>query len=273
MKNRFFRSAALAGALLLAGAAPAFAQLTLSYNVPGVRIGVNLGGYPALQPVPGYPVYYAPGLNANYFFYDGMYWVFDGVNWYASSWYNGPWALVDPYDVPLYVLRVPVRYYRHAPAYFHGWRADAPPRWGDHWGRGWEDRRRGWDHWDRHSAPRAAPLPTYQREYRGDRYPDYNRQNQLHGERYQYQPRDETTRRHYEQRRAEAQQVQQQQQQQQRSERRGPGNSDYGHQQGQGRGRENAPGQQGRQGETRSQPQQQQQPERSEPRPGWYSGG
>ena len=43
--------------------------------------------------------------------------------------------------LPLYVLRVPVRYYRSPPAYFRGWRAEAPPRWGDHWGNDWQQRR------------------------------------------------------------------------------------------------------------------------------------
>jgi len=268
MKTTLRWRAALA-ALLLASTAPAFAQLSIHYDVPGVRIGLNLGGYPALQPIPGYPVYYAPGVNANYFFYDGLYWVFDGSDWYASQWYNGPWGLVDPYDVPLYVLRVPVRYYRHAPAYFHGWRADAAPRWGDHWGRGWEERHRDWDRWDRHAVPQRAPLPTYQREFRGDRYPDARRQAEVHNERYRYQPRDEAVRQHYDAQRSQWQQQRSQSQQQRpqaqqqrpqaqpqrapvqqqpREERRGPGNSDAGHQQGRGQGRENAPGQQGREG-------------------------
>ena len=44
------------------------------------------------MPVPGYPVYYAPGLVSNYFFNDGMYWVYQDDNRYASSWHNGPWG-------------------------------------------------------------------------------------------------------------------------------------------------------------------------------------
>lgn len=31
--------------------------------------------YPDLVQVPGYPVYYAPRVNENLFFYDGQYWV------------------------------------------------------------------------------------------------------------------------------------------------------------------------------------------------------
>src|SRR5512141_2313065 len=107
---------ALAVLLLLSPVAPAFAQLSINYGEPGVSIGIQLGGYPRLQRIPGYPVYYAPGVETNYFFYDGLYWVYNGDDWYASSWYNGPWRPVDRFDVPVYLLRVPVRYYRHPPA-------------------------------------------------------------------------------------------------------------------------------------------------------------
>jgi len=100
----------------------------------GVNIGIHYSTYPDLVRIPGYPVYYAPRVDSNFFFYDGLYWVFHSDNWYVSSWYNGPWDYVGYYDVPAYLLRVPVRYYRQPPPYFRGWRADAPPRWGDHWG-------------------------------------------------------------------------------------------------------------------------------------------
>src|SRR6185436_11709185 len=80
----------------------AIAQVSVGIGLPGVSIGINLPAYPELVRVPDYPVYYAPRLGSNYFFYDGMYWVFQGDNWYASSWYNGPWALVAPQSVPLF---------------------------------------------------------------------------------------------------------------------------------------------------------------------------
>jgi len=181
-------------ALLLAaslGSAPLPAQqVSIGIHLPGLDIGINQPTYPNLVPVPGYPVYYAPDSPNNYFFYDGRYWVLQGDDWYASSWYNGPWDRIRPELVPAFVLRVPVRYYRHAPEYFRGWRGEEPPRWGERWGRGWEDRRRGWDHWDRGAAPRPAPLPTYQREYAGPRYPQPEHQQELHQRNYQYQPRD-----------------------------------------------------------------------------------
>lgn len=185
-------------AMLLCPAVPAQAQISVHIELPGIDIGINMPVYPRLVRVPGYPVYYDPQVNSNYFFYDGLYWVFQSDNWYASSWYNGPWELVEPYDVPLYLLRVPVRYYRHPPAYFHGWRADAPPRWGEHWGSDWERRRSGWDQWDRRSVPAPAPLPTYQRQYSGDRYPRAPEQQvTIRNRNYRYQPREAVTQQHF----------------------------------------------------------------------------
>jgi hypothetical protein len=190
--------------LLFCSVTSAIAQVSVGVGIsmPGVSIGINLPAYPALVRVPGYPVYYAPRLDVNFFFYDGMYWVYEGDNWYASSWYNGPWGLVDPQYVPLYVLRVPVRYYRAPPVYFRSWRADAPPRWGDHWGRDWEQHRSGWDRWNHRSAPAPAPLPVYQRRYSGDRYPQQIEQQQvLRNQNYRYQPRDPAVRQHDQQQR------------------------------------------------------------------------
>jgi hypothetical protein len=110
------RNALIVLGMLMSPAASAAAQVSIGIGVPHVSIGINLPAYPQLVVVPGYPVYYAPRMQANYFFYDGMYWVFQGDNWYASSWYNGPWWFVEPYAVPVYVLRVPVRYYRQPPS-------------------------------------------------------------------------------------------------------------------------------------------------------------
>lgn len=187
---------------------PARAEVSVGVgiSVPGVSIGINMPAYPRLVRVPGYPVYYDPRVDFNFFFYDGLYWVFRDDDWYASSWYNGPWYLVDRYDVPLYILRVPVRYYRHPPPYFRGWRADAPPRWGEHWGPDWEQRRSGWNHWNRHSTPRPAPLPRYQRNYSGDRYPhEPQRQQIIRSERYRYQPREPVTQQYYQRQRDQRQ--------------------------------------------------------------------
>jgi hypothetical protein len=168
----------------------AVAQVSVGIGLPSVSIGFDLQLYPTLIPVPGYPVYYAPDAASNYFFYDGLYWVYQEDSWYSSSWYNGPWTLQAPDLVPAFILRVPVRYYRHPPAYFAGWRSDAPPRWGEHWGAGWQRQHRGWDRWDRRSTPRPAPLPAYQSRYSGARYPQPDQQRALHTQNYSYRPRD-----------------------------------------------------------------------------------
>lgn len=183
--------------LLLCAATSTVAQVSVGIGLPHVSIGINLPLYPELVPVPGYPVYYAPRMEANYFFYDGLYWVYEGDRWYASSWYNGPWRIVGPEVVPVFVLRIPVSYYRRPPVYFRGWRPDAAPRWGEHWGRDWEQRRTGWDRWNRGSVPKLAPLPVYQRQYAGERYPHAEQQHALRNQHYTYQPRHAVVRQHY----------------------------------------------------------------------------
>ena len=185
------RAIALAASILLLSTFAAQAQVSVGIALPGISIGINVPVYPRLQRVPGYPVYYDPAGASNYFFYDGLYWVLRDDTWYRSSWYNGPWLTVQPEAVPLYVLRVPVRYYRQPPAYFRGWRPDAPPRWGEHWGPQWQQGRSGWDRWDRRRAPAPAPLPSYQRRYGGEQYPHaMERQDSIRGENYRYRPRE-----------------------------------------------------------------------------------
>lgn len=186
-------------ALLLGGMGPADAQLSIGIGLPGVSIGINLPLFPQLVRVPNYPVYYAPALQSNYFFFDGMYWVYEGDNWYASTWYNGPWWLVSPDWVPLFVLRIPVRYYRSPPAYFRGWRPDAPPRWGEHWGHDWARQRSGWDRWNRNATPAPAPLPVYQRRYAGQQYPQAAQQPMLRSQNYRYRPVEPIVRQHFQQ--------------------------------------------------------------------------
>lgn len=185
----------IAISLLFGTANMAQAQVSFEIGLPSINIGFSTESYPQLDLIPGSPVYYAPRLNSNFFFYDGLYWVYRDDEWFSSSWYNGPWEVVGPQYVPLYVLRVPVRYYRQPPQYFHGWRADAPPRWGQHWGREWEAERSGWNKWDRRAVPAAAPRPTYQRQYRGDNYPRApEQQRSIRSENYRYQPRENVSR-------------------------------------------------------------------------------
>jgi hypothetical protein len=191
--------------LVLCTTAPAAAQISVGIGVPSLDIGIHFSALPALTIVPGSPVYYAPSIGANFFFYDGMYWVYQNDNWYASSWYNGPWAAVDPNIVPAFILNVPVRYYRRPPTYFRGWAANAPPRWGEHWGSSWEQKHTGWNHVDRSHIPPAAPVPTYQKQYPAKKYPATQQQAVLHGQNYKYQPHEPVVQQHYQQHAAPSQ--------------------------------------------------------------------
>jgi hypothetical protein len=84
--------------MLGALAAPATGQLSTGIGFPGVSIGINIPVYPEFARIPGCPVYDAPQVQANFFFYDGLYWVYQDDDW--------------PESVPLFVLRIPVRCYR-----------------------------------------------------------------------------------------------------------------------------------------------------------------
>jgi hypothetical protein len=188
--------------ILLCSVTTSTAQVSVGIGLPGVSIGINLPVYPTLVPVPGYPVYYAPQVNSNYFFYDGLYWVYQRDNWYASSWYNGPWGPVAPEAVRCSCAFLSV-ITGNLLCTFRGWRSDASPRWGEHWGNTWEQRRSGWDTWDRGAVPTPAPLPVYQRQYSGNRYPPAAQQQVLQTQNYRYQPHDAVVQQHY-----QAQQVQ-----------------------------------------------------------------
>lgn len=185
-------AAVAALSMFLGLSAVASAQLRIGVGValPGVRVGINVPAYPNLAPIPGYPVYYAPGLDYNLFFYDGLYWVYTLDNWYYSTWYDGPWYFVQPDWVPDFLLRIPILYYRRPPPYFLRWNRYGPPRWGEHWGADWDRRHSGWDRWDRAAVPPRAPLPSYQRQYPRTRYPDLERQRILENHYYRYAPRE-----------------------------------------------------------------------------------
>jgi len=159
-----------------------------------VNISINVVQYPVMQRIPGYPVYYAPRLHANYFFYDGLYWVYVDDEWYASPWYNGPWDLVAYDSVPLFILRVPVRYYRYPPVIFSSWTMSAPPRWDRVWGPDWAHRHPNWQRWNRAAAPAPAPLPRYQQRYSRTNYPDDVQRRELTQQHYRYAPRDQQAR-------------------------------------------------------------------------------
>jgi hypothetical protein len=183
----------LAFLLLAASVLPAAAQ---TYS----DIDVDLPTFPEMQPVPDSPVYWAPAVDSNYFFYDGLFWDYYDDLWHWSSWYNGPWVVTDPVYVPTYVLWVPIAYYRRPPHFFRAWNPAHPPRWGEHWGRDWLARHNQVFQ----GAPRQvarAPLPQYQMQFSRANYPrNPQQQSALHVQHYGYQPREAIVRQHYQSR-------------------------------------------------------------------------
>ena len=143
-----------------------------------VNIGINLPGPPQLVVVPGTPVLYAPAVPANYFFYEGRYYVYANDVWSFGPTYNGPWTVIAPEYVPRPLLLVPVQYYHARPRGWEHWRHEAPPRWDAKWGRRWTAQHRdGREQVDR-EAPRGER--PFGREERRE-----ERRDERHDERHE----------------------------------------------------------------------------------------
>ena len=98
-----------AGVLLAAPAGPALADLNVNVGlgVPVVVPPVYAFPAPAMVVVPGTPVYCAPGLGVDIFFYGGYWWHPYQGGWYRSHSYNGPWAAHQP---PSVLVNLPPNY-------------------------------------------------------------------------------------------------------------------------------------------------------------------
>jgi hypothetical protein len=109
------------GILMIAGIAVA----PVEAGGPDVNIGINIGhppppplvlaAPPPLVVVPGSPVYYAPGVNVNFFAYGGRYYTYHDGGWFVARSHRGPWAFVAAPPQP--VLAVPVAYYKVPPGH------------------------------------------------------------------------------------------------------------------------------------------------------------
>src|SRR5690348_3122328 len=92
-----------------------------------VHVGINIGvpppppvvieSPPPLVVVPQSPVYYAPSLPFNYFYYGGLYYTFHEGHWFSAGSYAGPWTYITVARVPRPVIAVPVRYYKVPPGH------------------------------------------------------------------------------------------------------------------------------------------------------------
>ncbi len=86
---------------------------------------------PRLVVVPGSPVYYAPAVPVDLFFYGGRYYRRYRDAWFSAAYYDGPWHHVAYARVPGSLMAVPGRYYKIPPGH---WRRSEGGR-GAH--RGW----------------------------------------------------------------------------------------------------------------------------------------
>jgi hypothetical protein len=119
--------------VLLAGAVAAMLVTATSATAQDVKIDIGLGvppivltAPPQLVVVPGTPVYYAPDVSADLFFYRGRYYAVANGVWSRAPAYQGPWAVIQLGQVPPPVVAVPVEYYKVPPGQLkkHG-----PPPW------------------------------------------------------------------------------------------------------------------------------------------------
>jgi hypothetical protein len=101
-----------------------------------VHIGINIGPPPIvvaepprLVVVPRSPVYWAPSLPYNFFYYGGRYWTYHEDGWFSAGSVHGPWVVIDLPRVPRPVLAVPIAYYRVPPGHWKRMRRGGPPPW------------------------------------------------------------------------------------------------------------------------------------------------
>jgi hypothetical protein len=107
-KVKLAATLAVIGAFL---AAPAFAEMNVNIGI-GIPIGpapvVVYQAAPEVVVIPGSPVYYAPGLNVDVFFYGGYWWAPNGGLWFRANTYNGPWTGIR--KPPVYITNMPRDY-------------------------------------------------------------------------------------------------------------------------------------------------------------------
>jgi len=94
--------------LLLAVPAAAGVNVNIGIGVPIAAPVVVVPAAPSMVVVPGTPVYYAPGLNVDVFFYGGFWWTPHNGYWFRANTYDGPWAVV--HQPPPTIVRMPHNY-------------------------------------------------------------------------------------------------------------------------------------------------------------------
>ncbi|WAC07473.1 MAG: hypothetical protein OS130_14830 [Thermodesulfobacteriota bacterium] len=62
---------------------------------------------PAVVLIPNTPVYYAPDMGMDMFFYSGYWYRRHHNYWFRAAYYNGPWMYMSPRRVPAVVMNAP----------------------------------------------------------------------------------------------------------------------------------------------------------------------
>jgi hypothetical protein len=126
-------------AACLASAGPAAAGMNVNIGIEVPLPVIVVSAPPAVVVIPGTPVYYAPGLQADIFFYQGFWWTPNRGAWFRAQSYDGPWAAVPGRRVPPAFGHLPPNY-REAVAH------ERPIPYGQfkkHWQEWDRDRERG----------------------------------------------------------------------------------------------------------------------------------
>ena len=165
------RTGLLALGLVIGSVTPATAQVSIGIGLPGVSIGINLPVYPQLVRGAGLPGLLRAASEFELLLLRRHVLGLPGDNWYASSWYNGPWGLVArrPCRCSSCASRCATTGARRRTSTDGGpTRRRVGASTGATTGSSIEA-----DGTSGIATPRRrrAPLPTYQRQYSGNRYP------------------------------------------------------------------------------------------------------
>lgn len=90
------------------------AEVDVSINIGLPLPAIVISAPPAVVMIPGAPVYFAPDIEVDIFFYRGYWYRPYRQRWYRASHYNGPWCYIAPRAVPNVIVKLPPGY-RHIP--------------------------------------------------------------------------------------------------------------------------------------------------------------
>lgn len=109
----------LVGSMLLSvgmfspGTSEAGIGLSAAIPLPGLRLAAS----PSLALIAGTPVYFAPDVEADLFFYHGNWYRPYGGEWYVSAEFGGPWGRVSIGNVLRPLVDLPSDYRNEPSSY------------------------------------------------------------------------------------------------------------------------------------------------------------